>query len=298
MSLEKRTGIVIKNYNSYYYVATGKELVPCKIRGRFKKNKFSLLTGDTVVFSKPDFDGEGSIEEVLPRKNRLFKPAVANVDQIMLVFAVKNPDFNQNVLDRFLISVQQAQVPVSICFSKMDLLDSEDELHKVFALYEKIGHKIFKVSAEKQTSILTLKEALKSKTTVFAGLSGAGKSTLLNNLYPGLELATGEVSLKNSKGRHTTRFSQLIATGEGYIVDTPGFSFTDFESFTVNEVEKTFLEFAPYRDECRFSGCLHISEPNCAVKTALKEGLIDEVRYDNYLAIINEIKEYEERKFK
>ena len=298
MNLQDKTGVVIKNYNGYYYVDCDGEVFACKIRGRFKKSRFSLITGDNVVFNIGNFDGEGSIEDVLPRKNRLNKPAVANVDQIALVFAVKNPDFNQNVFDRFLVSMHKTNVPIKVIFSKIDLLSDVDEMEKIFSLYEKIGYEILKVSIENKENLLQIKEILKDKTTVFAGLSGVGKSTLINNLYPGLNITTGNVSKKNNRGRHTTRFSQIIAVDGAYLLDTPGFSFTEFEKFNLQDVEQAFLEFAVYREQCRFNGCLHIAEPSCAIKEALQKGLLDQTRYENYLSIINEIKGFDERKFK
>lgn len=298
MNLDTKTGMIIKNYNGYYYVKSEGNLVACKIRGKFKKNRFSLLTGDNVVFSQPLPESEGSIEEVLPRRNRLLKPAVANIDQIVLVFAVENPVFNQNILDRFLVMAEQAKVPVTICLSKIDLLDEYEQINDVIKLYQSIGYNVIKLSAKEMLGIEQLKQLLSAKTTVFAGLSGAGKSTLLNALYPGLELATGKVSSKNKKGRHTTRFSQFIETGEGYLVDTPGFSFAETDSMKVEDVKNAFKEFHNYVDSCRFAGCLHINEPACAVKQALGEDLIDDLRYQNYVALINECKENEEREFK
>ena len=297
MTLEKETGVIVKNYNGYYYVQTKNDIVPCKIRGRFKKDRFSILTGDNVVFTRPKQQGEGSIEEILPRKNRLPKPAVANVDQIMLVFALKNPDFNQNILDRFLVNAEQAGVPVIICFSKCDLVDLH-EFAYIFSLYENIGYQIMPISAQTGYGIDAIKKKLKDNTTVFAGLSGVGKSSLLNAIYPGLELATGKVSDKNSRGKHTTRFSQLIEVEQGYIVDTPGYSFAELVELSVPEIEGAFPEFAEYKINCRFSGCTHAAEPDCSVKQAVEESKIDESRYNTYLSLARESKEAEERKFR
>ena len=291
-----RTGIIVKNYNGYYYVACEDGIFPCKIRGRLKKERFSLLTGDKVLFSPSH--PEGSIEEIFERKNRLIKPAIANVDQIVLVFSLKNPDFNQNVFDRFLVLTEQAGIPLYICLSKADMLDDKKILDSITNLYESIGYKILVVAKDDAESLLAVKQILTDKITVFAGLSGVGKSTLLNRLFPGLDLSTGEVSDKNNRGRHTTRFSQLIDIGGGYIADTPGFSSAQFDELTITDVQKAFKEFALYEDKCRYQGCQHIAEPDCRVKEALTNGLINTQRYQNYCNIIGEIKEAEERRYK
>ena len=291
-----RTGLVVKNYNGYYYVASEGEIYPCKIRGRLKKERFSLLTGDKVVFTPSH--PEGSIEEILERKNRLIKPAIANVDQIVLVFSLKNPDFNQNVFDRFLVLTEQAGLPVYICLSKADLLDDQELLDSITELYQNIGYKVLVVAKDDAKSFSAVKDILTDKITVFAGMSGVGKSTLLNQLFPRLQLSTGEVSDKNNRGRHTTRFSQLIDIGGGYIADTPGFSSAHLEGLVVTDVQKAFREFARYSDRCRYLSCQHIAEPDCGVKDALANGLINAQRYQNYCSIVEEIKEAEERKYK
>lgn len=291
-----REGIVVKNYNGYYYVASAGEVFPCKIRGRFKKERFSLLTGDRVIFSA-DYP-EGSVESILKRKNRLIKPAIANVDQIVLVFSLKNPDFNQNVFDRFLTLLEHSGLPVHICLSKADILDDTETIDAIADIYERIGYKVFVTAKDDEESLAKVKELLSGKVTVFAGLSGVGKSTLLNALFPGMDLSTGEISGKNNRGRHTTRFSQLIDTGDGYIADTPGFSSAHFDELSAGDVKNAFREFSLYSDKCRYPGCMHLAEPGCMVKEALEKGDIDRKRYENYCDIIAEIKDKEERRYK
>lgn len=294
------TGIVVKAYNSYYYVkASSNELVPCKLRGRFKKERFSLLVGDKVRFLEPETKtAEGSIEEILPRKNSLIRPAVANVDQIILVVSVKNPELNLSLLDRFLVTLEHRDIPITICFSKVDLLKRPSDIEKILSLYEGIGYNVLLVSTFNTESIAKIKSCLAGKITVFAGLSGVGKSTLLNCLYPDLNLVTGIVSEKNNKGKHTTRFSQLIPIEDGYIVDTPGFTFADMTIFTEKEIAESFIEFLEYSASCKFNTCLHLAEPNCKVKEALGIGEIAQSRYNNYVEAVNEVLKAKERKNK
>jgi ribosome biogenesis GTPase len=296
---ERKTGVVIKNYNGYYYVDSAGEAAPCKLRGRLKKERFSLLTGDRVVFTPPERPGgEGCIENILDRRNRLYKPAIANIDQIAMVFSLKNPDFNQNIADRFLVAAEQLAIPIIICLSKADLLTESDSTGRLVCLYGKIGYKVIKTSVVDNTGRQELQELLTGKTTVFSGLSGVGKSTLLNSFYPELALPTGAVSARNNKGRHTTRFSQLLPAGGGYVADTPGFSLAETAEFTEDALKRAFREFTVYQDNCRFAQCVHLNEPDCAVKAALADGLINQARYDNYCALLLEIRTNAKRRFK
>ncbi len=289
MSIVKETGRVLKNYNGYYYVGVENRIIACKLRGRLKKTRFSLLTGDKVIFT-PASNGEGSIEEILPRKNSLLRPAVANVDQLVLVFSVKQPELNLGIVDRFLVFAEQAGVPIIICLTKVDLLECVEDILPIKALYEQIGYQVLLTSTLEDVCLTELKLALAGKTTVFSGLSGVGKSTLLNGLFPQLDLATGQVSEKSERGRHTTRFSQLIPVEQGYIIDTPGFSLNEMTMLSEQAVKEAFKEFAGYGLTCKFSTCSHIAEPDCSVKAALPEGKINQGRYEHYQEIIQEIR--------
>ena len=297
---EKQIGTITKNYNSYYYVNTKDNILyTCKVRGKIKKNKFSLMTGDKVAFSIiSDEDKEGSIEEILPRKNSVLRPSIANIDQMAIVFSLKKPDLNRKILDRFLLMAEQSQIPIVIVFTKKDLIDDDLKLNTIINVYNKIGYDIFCVSNKDETSLKKFKNMLKGKTTVFSGLSGVGKSTLLNNIFENINLLTGKVSDKNEKGRHTTRFTELFPIDDGYVADTPGYTSSLIETLSENDVKYGFKELHDYEGKCRFLTCRHLAEPDCAVKKAVSNGEIDASRYENYIDIMEEVKNYNARRYK
>ncbi|HWR05241.1 ribosome small subunit-dependent GTPase A [Sporomusa sp.] len=283
-------GIVVKAYNSYYYIQSGSKLVTCNLRGRFKKERFSLLVGDEVTYTLTGLD-KGVIEEILPRRSMLKRPMVANVDQVVLTFAAVNPNINPVLVDKFLVIAEFSELEIVLCINKIDLSDSES-VTKLAERYEQVGYKILAVSARLGTGIDALHALLYDKITVFAGPSGAGKSTILNAVQPGLELMTGEVSHKIGRGKHTTRFAELLpVTGGGFVVDTPGFSFTEFNDIEEAHLMDYFPDISRIAPECKFSSCLHYKEPRCAVKQAMAEGRIHPERYQSYLEILTEIRE-------
>lgn len=283
-------GTVIKAYNSYYYVQTNEKVTMCTLRGRFKKERFSLLVGDEVEYSITTGD-KGVIETILPRRTLLRRPPVANVNQVVLTFAAVNPDINPVLVDRFLVLTELSGLSTIICINKIDLADTH-EIMPLIELYRKTGYEVIPVSAKHGTGIKELYTRLHNKITVFAGPSGAGKSTILNALDPSLTLVTGEVSEKIGRGKHTTRYAQLLALpGGGFVVDTPGFSFTEFNDIEENALSACFKEFDDYTEECRFTSCLHIREPQCGVKDAVAGGKIDRQRYQSYIELINELRE-------
>jgi ribosome biogenesis GTPase len=283
-------GIVVKAYNSYYYIQSGSKLVTCNLRGRFKKERFSLLVGDEVTYTLTGLD-KGVIEEILPRRSMLKRPMVANVDQVVLTFAAVNPNINPALVDKFLVIAEFSELEIVLCINKIDLSDSES-VTKLAERYEQVGYKILAVSARLGTGIDALHALLYDKITVFAGPSGAGKSTILNAVQPGLELMTGEVSHKIGRGKHTTRFAELLpVTGGGFVVDTPGFSFTEFNDIGEAHLMDYFPDISRIAPECKFSSCLHYKEPQCAVKQAMAEGRIHPERYQSYLEILTEIRE-------
>ncbi len=263
----------------------------CKAKGVFRNRKIKPLVGDDVEFTVLDEDGaEGSIDVILPRRNALIRPAVANVDQALVVFALTHPDPNLNLLDRFLVMMELQEVPVIICFNKTELGD-EAMKEKYRLTYEKAGYRVMFISTYEDTGVTEVKELLRGKTTVLAGPSGVGKSSLTNCIQPGAAMETGDISRKIERGKHTTRHSELFLVEENtYMMDTPGFSSMFTPEMEAGDLKDYFPEFAPYEEECRFLGCVHVGEKVCGVKAALERGEISRSRYDNYRLIYEELK--------
>lgn len=282
-------GTVVKAFSSYYYVQTDNKVTMCTLRGRFKKERFSLFVGDVVEFV-PGTAGKGVIETILPRRTLLKRPTVANVDQVVITFAAARPDLNTALLDRFLVLAEMSQLRPVIVINKMDLAD-RDKIDSILELYRKIGYQVIPVSTFTGLGIQDLASILCHRITVFSGPSGAGKSSILNAVEPGLSLVTGVISEKIGRGRHTTRHAQLLPlSGGGFVVDTPGLGFTEFTDLNEMELMHCFPEISALTSNCRFSSCLHYKEPQCAVKQAVAAGEIAEERYGTYLSILEEIK--------
>lgn len=285
-------GKIIKGVGGFYYVHTPEhEIYECKAKGAFRKEKIKPLVGDNVRMDVIDpRERTGNVTEILPRRNQLIRPAVANVDQALVIFAAVSPRPNLNLLDRFLITMEYQKVDTVVCFNKCDLA-SEEELAALKAGYEKSSHRVLLTSAKTGLGREELFEVLKDCTTTVAGPSGVGKSSLINSLQSGVRMETGSISQKIERGKHTTRHSQLISIAENtYIMDTPGFS-TLYVELEPEELSGYFAEFAAYEEECRFPGCSHTHEPDCGVKAALERGEIPKSRYDNYVQLYREIKE-------
>lgn len=287
------TGKIIKGIAGFYYVHVVESGVyECKAKGVFRKEKVKPLVGDNVQFEVLD-EGEkiGNIVEVLPRKNELIRPAVANIDQALVVFAVTEPEPHFNLLDRFLIMMECKDIPVVLCFNKKDIA-AQPDLAWLEEIYHACGYQVIFTSALKQENIESIGAVLAGKTTVIAGPSGVGKSSLINLLQTEVRMETGSISKKIARGKHTTRHSELIAIDrDSYIMDTPGFSSLYVNDFEKEELKYYFREFAPYEGKCRFNGCDHIHEPGCAVKEALEKGKIHTVRYGDYLEMYQELQE-------
>ena len=236
-------------------------------------------------------EASGNIHRLLPRANELIRPAVANVDQALVLFAAREPEPNYGLLDRFLIMMEEREVPCIICFGKADLVNG-DELAGRLSRYENAGCPLLGISSRSGQGIEALKELLAGKTTVLAGPSGVGKSTLVNLLAPQARMETGAVSEKIKRGRHTTRHAEILPIEEKtYLVDTPGFSSVYPSWVEAGELKSYIPEFACYEGRCRFPGCVHVSEPDCAVKRAVQEGKIHRERYENYKALYEELKQ-------
>ncbi len=296
MRLEE--GRVIKAYNSFFYVQTENELVSCKLRGKFKKTRKSqgVVPGDKVLIAKLS-DGTGVVEEQLPRDSLLRRPAVANVTQVILTFAAAQPDLHPLLLNRFLVLAEWSGLKnILICVNKTDLYRGDRAAF--LQLYEQAGYRVLRVSAKENLGIAELRQVLSGETTVFAGPSGVGKSSLLNALDANLSLATGQVSDKIKRGRHTTRVAELLPYEQGFIVDTPGFSAMELGEIPLAELANFFPEFRPYLGQCRFAPCSHTHEPDCGIKEALAAGKISNERYEAYQAIYKEIQEAQQMKRK
>ena len=287
------TGKIIKGIGGFYYVVCENGVTyECKAKGVFRNRKIKPLVGDNVEIEILDAEKNlGNIEDILPRFNWLNRPAVANVDQTVIIFAVSAPAPNFNLLDRFLINMEQHEVPTVICFNKVDLegfRQSED----ICRSYTKSGYEVLFISAESGYGIDVLEAVIKGKTTVFAGPSGVGKSSTLNSLFPDANVQTGGLSEKIQRGKHTTRHSELMFVDDDtYIMDTPGFSSLYTEGIEAEDLKLYFPEIAAYTGTCKFNMCNHISEPGCLVKKAVSDGRISKMRYDDYVMIYNELKE-------
>lgn len=292
-------GKIVKGIAGFYYVhVVGFGIYECRARGIFRKENKKPLVGDNVEIEiLDDKDMEGNLVKILPRKNELIRPAVANVDQALVVFAAAKPDPHFNLLDRFLVMMEAKGIRTVLCFNKEDIA-GESRITELKEIYENCGCRVIFTSALKKQNIEEVKDVLQGSTTVVAGPSGVGKSSLINLLQNGVKMETGEISRKIERGRHTTRHSELITLNEdSYIMDTPGFSSLYVNDFEKEELKYYFPEFTPYNDQCRFHGCDHVHEPGCAVKEAVDQGKIHEIRYRDYLEMYQEQQEKEKRRY-
>lgn len=279
-----------KALSGFYYVYDEGKLVQTRGRGVFRNRGITPLVGDFVNYVV-EGDNDGTLTEVLPRKNELVRPPIANVDQALLVFSVKEPNFNTVLLDRFLVVLESFRVHPIICLTKMDLLEEEEKarIEQYRSHYEEIGYTIIETYIDDPQLLDKITPLLADKTTVLAGQSGVGKSTLLNTLMPELDLKTGVISQALGRGKHTTRHVELIEVAGGLIADTPGFSSFDFDTIDKEELTSCFPELQAASENCKFRECLHLKEPKCEVKKLVEEKEIQQYRYDHYLQFLQEI---------
>ena len=292
-SLQYMQGKIIRGIAGFYYVHVVESGVyECKAKGIFRKDGIKPLVGDDVEIEILDEkDMEGNIMQILPRRNDLIRPAVANIDQALVVFAAAKPKPHFQLLDRFLVMMESKEIPAILCFNKSDIVD-DAEIASLKEIYENCGYPLLFTSAKEETNIDELKELLRGKTTAIAGPSGVGKSSLINQLQSGVKMETGSISRKIERGKHTTRHSELIVLEEGsYIMDTPGFSSLYVGDMEKEELKYCFPEFSAYEGKCRFNGCSHTHEPGCAVREAVEEGKIHRMRYEDYTFLYRELQE-------
>lgn len=288
-------GTVLKAYGGFFYVYSEEKLWECRPRGRFKKDKQTILAGDRVTMTPTGTDC-GVVEQVLNRRNQLLRPPIANVDQVLVVFASKNPDPSFSLLDRMLVMAHGAGVEPIICLGKWDLHSEEVELEA--QNYRSAGYQVVAVSSITGEGLETVRQLLKNKISVFAGPSGVGKSTLLNALQPGLNLKTGEISEKIQRGKHTTRHVELLPLDQGgWVADTPGFSTLNLPEMEMADLADFFPELDEVGANCRFNGCLHRQEPGCTVREAAESGNLPNRRYIQYLEFLTELSQQKERRY-
>ena len=279
-------GIIIKGIGGFYYIKTYEGIIECKARGKFRYNSLKPMVGDRVTIKVEN--GKGVIEDIHERSSELIRPTVANVTQAFVVFAIKNPDINLDLLNRFLTLCEYNDIHAVVCLNKEDLC-TEEEKENLKELINDIGYEVLFINAKEGKGFDALKERLEHNITVLCGPSGAGKSTLLNSFIDREHMETGSVSEKIGRGKHTTRHSELIDVDNGYLVDTPGFTTLDVTFIDRDSLKYCFPEFNDYNNLCKFNGCNHYKEPKCAVKEAVEEGKINKLRYDFYIKTLEEI---------
>lgn len=274
-------GRVIKLISNKWTVLTDNGLsLECSCIGKFKYLKESPLVGDLVIVDEKN----KVINKILPRKNVLIRPPVANIDQALILTSTIEPSFSSNLLDKMLVIIEYNNIKPIICFTKYDLLEDKTYIDSVIEYYKKIGYDVF-INDE----IDNIKNILNKKVSVLTGQTGVGKSSLLNRLKEDLNLKTGEISKALGRGRHTTRHVELLKIEDGLVADTPGFSSLDFIGMNKNDIKDNFIEFYENQDKCKYQDCMHIKEDGCYIKEMLKEKTILDSRYDNYKKFIEQI---------
>ena len=287
-------GTIIKGIAGFYYVKTEEGIIECKARGKFRHDELTPMVGDFVTITAKN--GKGVVEKIAPRNSELIRPTVANVTQAFVVFSLKNPDINMDLLNKFLALCEFSKLKTIVCLNKIDLIQ-EEEYKEIVEYITNLGYEVLYLNAKLGIGLDKLQEKLRDNVTVLCGPSGAGKSTLLNQLSGREHMKTGEVSEKIKRGKHTTRHSELIDVEQGFLVDTPGFSNIDISFITKGELQHCFPEFDEYKYNCRFTGCVHYKEPNCSVKEAVEDKKINNRRYEFYIKTLEELDNGRNRKW-
>lgn len=279
-------GKIIKGIGGFYYIQTKEGIIECKARGKFRHKSLKPMVGDNVRITIEN--GKGVIEDIHKRSSELIRPAIANVTLAFVVFAIKNPDLNFDLLNRFLVLCEINNIEAIVCLNKIDLVDDKERM-EIKEKINDIGYEVLFINAKKGEGIEELKEKMEHNVTVLCGPSGAGKSTLINSLINREHMETGKVSDKIGRGKHTTRHSELIEISEGFLADTPGFTTLDISFIKKEELKDAFPEFSEHEGLCKYRGCIHYKEPDCSVKRAILENRINKYRYDFYVRTLEEI---------
>lgn len=290
-------GRIIKITGGFYYVEAGEDVYECKARGVFRKRGCTPLVGDVVIIDVPQGEGYCSINCIEDRKNSLVRPALANLDLLVIVSSVVEPSVNTYIIDKMISAAVDKNIEPIVVFSKTDLQPCDEFLE----IYKKAGIKAVEFSSVTLKGLDEIKGLLSGKISAFSGNSGVGKSTLLNALFPNLQLKTGEISDKLGRGRHTTRTVELFPCFGGYIADTPGFSTVDLDRYEIirkDDLQYCFPEFSEYIGECQFTSCAHVCEKGCAVIAAVKNGDIPKSRFESYVRMYNEVKDLKDWQLK
>ncbi len=284
-------GIILKGIGGFYYVLSGETIYECKARGIFRKNRIVPLPGDRVTISINEDKNTGNLDEIHPRDIELVRPAVSNVNQVVVTVAAHSPVPDLLLLDKLLVTAGKDNITAVVCINKIDLGQHED-YRKIVDTYEYAGYTVIQSSSKTGEGQKDLKEALIGRITVFAGQSGVGKSTLINNIMESSVMETGIISIRNDRGKHTTRHAELIPLKDGgFLVDTPGFSSFELLGMDPAFLQRFYPEFQSFEGKCRFSGCAHVNEPDCAVKEAVESGTINPDRYSRYIELYGILKE-------
>lgn len=283
-------GKIIKIVSNRYVVLCGSEQVLCVAMGKLRKDKAPVV-GDEVLFER--FDDQNGIQQILPRKNHLIRPAIANVDQAIIVMSCKDPDFSTTLIDRLIFQIVYANIKPILCVTKMDLISPEDEIYGLIQDYRDSGYEVYTTGKAEASD--DIEAAFANKISVLTGQSGAGKSSLLNRIDPTFHLQTQEISKALGRGKHTTRHCELHPVKDGWVADTPGFSSMDFSHMDVAQLQQVIPDFQPYLGECKFRDCVHLQEPGCAVRNALEHGEILPYRYQHYEEIVAMIRQYKQK---